>query len=327
MLRKIIIAGSGPVGSFMAALCSLLGFVVVVYEKRDDFTRKINLKLESGFFKEVHEVLMRLNVNSNFFEEFHSFLCQQNQRILIKDMEKRFSSCAKANGAVYVLKDVQSFNELYEDHQLSNPIILDCMGRNSVMRIKQFGSDDENIVSVPLQNAMHINFKAKVEGNLSLYQAMQYIKNVKLSDVVVGRQTDENGFSNVTIPVFISSELAKAFDDEFPDINRNPLNPFNTTKPVPDVLFFPIASILGNLLVDGCQIDFSSVAVKKIVISCGYAKKRSTDNFICLGDSAVHLAFFRSLNLGLRHALQLFVRISMIHDGIYDDSNVLLSRV
>lgn len=324
MLRKIIIAGSGPVGSFIAVLCTMLGFVTIVYEKRTSFTRNINLKLESDFFKDVYELLIRLNVDPKFFEDFNLFLKQQNQRIQIKDFEEKFATKAKELGAVYITRNVDSFSELYEEHKLSNPIILDCTGRNSTLRINEFGADSENVVSLPLQNAMHINFKAKLNGQVSLYQVMKYIKHIKLSDIVVGKVTDDNGYQNVTIPVFISEELGQSFDKEFPDINRNPLNPFNTTSNIEDLVFYPITALLGNLLADGCEIDFNSVSVKKIMISCGYAKKRNNDHFICLGDAAVHLAFFRSLNLGLKHALDLFVNLTMMHERDFCHSNILM---
>lgn len=52
------------------------------------------------------------------------------------------------------------------------------------------------------------------------------------------------------------------------------------------------------------QIDWSSVVIKKINITCGYAKGRSRDRFICLGDSAAHFAYFKSLNFGLKHGFE-----------------------
>lgn len=77
-----------------------------------------------------------------------------------------------------------------------------------------------------------------------------------------------------------------------------------------------ISSLLGSLIIDGCNIDLNSVEVKKIEISCGYAKKRSKNNYVCLGDSAVHLAFFRSLNLGLKHALEFFIKLSTLQANV-----------
>lgn len=318
-MKKIIIIGSGPVGSFMALLCCIRGYIVTVYEKRTEFTRNINLKIEHNFFKEVHEFLARLNIDNNFFEDLNSFLLSQNDKILIRDLESKLSSEAKSIGALYVNKEVKDFGELHKDHVVSNPIILDCTGRNSFLREKEFGADQENLITFPLQSAIYINFKAKTHGNLSLYQAMKYNKHIKLSEVVMSRQKDECGYTKVTIPVFITNELGGIFDEEFPEINRNPINPFTAPSPVQNTIFFPISSLLGNLIVDGSVIDLNSVTVKKIVISCGYARKRSKDNFICLGDSAAHLAFFKSLNLGLRHALELFVRLS-IHQAERTDS-------
>lgn len=322
-MNKIIIVGSGPVGSFMAVLCALLSYKVTVYEKRQNFTRNINLKIESNFFKEVHEVISRLNVRSDFFLLLNNFLQSQKNRVLIKDLEVRFSQEAKLLGVQYVTREIKSFDEVYHEHASSNPIILDCTGRNSKLRVDEFGMDEDNLVTTPLQNAMYINFKAKLIGSLSLYQAMKYVNEIKLSEVIVSRKTDDKGFSNVTIPAFITERLAQIFNKEFPDINRNPLNPFNSSKPISKEIFFPISSLLGNLLTDGCAIDLSSVSVKKIEISCGYAKKRSRNNLICLGDSAVYLAFFKSLCFGFKHGLELFVRLSMQRSENHSSIDVL----
>lgn len=168
-MMKIVIVGSGPVGSFMAALCSLIGFIVVVYEKREEFTRNINLKIRSNFFKEVYEILTRLDAQSNFFLHLHDLLEGNNNKILIKDLEQKCSNVAKAHGAVYITKEVKTFGEVYDDHKISSPIVLDCTGKNSSLRIDAFGPDRENLVEIPLQSAMYINFKAKVTDKLSLY--------------------------------------------------------------------------------------------------------------------------------------------------------------
>ncbi|XP_035213585.1 uncharacterized protein LOC118187457 [Stegodyphus dumicola] len=311
-MDSVIIAGGGPVGSFMAVLCSLLDLRVTVYEKREQFTRNINLKIESGFFNEVQKAVFRLGIENEFFAKLNKQLQNQGYKILIKDLETRCAEEAKSLGAEYIRYEVNSFQELYEKHRTSNPIILDCTGRNSKLRINAFGLDEHNIVSTPLQHAMYINFKAKMANGISLYQAMKYISSVKLTEVVVSKNQGNSGLTDVTLPVFINEELARDFDRDYPNIKREPLNPFNCARPVPDSIFFPIASLLGNLILDGCIIDLNSVRVKKIEISCGYAKKRSNNNFICLGDSAIHLAFFKSLNLGLKHALELFIKLSML---------------
>ncbi|KFM65025.1 hypothetical protein X975_12583, partial [Stegodyphus mimosarum] len=311
-MDNVVIAGGGPVGSFMAVLCSLLDLRVTVYEKREQFTRNINLKIESGFFNEVQKVIFRLGIENEFFAKLNEQLQSQRNKILIKDLETKCAEEAKSLGAEYIRCEVESFQELYEKHRTSNPIILDCTGRNSKLRINAFGLDEHNIVSTPLQHAMYINFKAKMANGISLYQAMKYVNSVKLTEVVVSKNKSNSGLTDVTLPVFINEELACDFDREYPNINREPLNPFNSARPVPDSIFFPIASLLGNLILDGCIIDLNSVRVKKIEISCGYAKRRSNNNFICLGDSAIHLAFFRSLNLGLKHALELFIKLSML---------------
>jgi flavin-dependent dehydrogenase len=87
-MKKTIIVGSGPVGSFMAVICELAGFEVVVYEKRSEFTRYINLKIEKDFFKTVQEIMSRLNIQSDFFEKFNDFLHEHNDKIVLNHIEK-----------------------------------------------------------------------------------------------------------------------------------------------------------------------------------------------------------------------------------------------
>ncbi|GFR13221.1 uncharacterized protein TNCT_195761 [Trichonephila clavata] len=323
-MKSIVIVGSGPVGSFMAVLCRLLRLEVTVYEKRKEYTRNINLKIDGDLFKEVQEALTRLNVESNFFAEFYKYLRRQKDRILIKDLEEKFSEEAKSLGAKYVFEEVTNVWNLKVNHRAEDVLILDCTGRNSKLRETMFGSDEANLINTPLQNAMYINFKSKFASHTSLYQVMKNVPSIKLTEAVVSKNKDADGFANVTIPVFITMKLARCFDTEFPDINRKPINPFKVSTPVSDTIFFPISSIIGNLLVDDCYIDLNSVNVKKIVISCGYAKARSKSYFICLGDAAAYLAFFRSLNIGLKHAFELFIHLSMFTKEItpsvdYDD--------
>lgn len=310
-MKHIVIVGSGPVGSFMAVLCRLLSFEVTVYEKRKEFTRDINLKINGDLFKEVQDALARLDVQSNFFAEFYKYLRRQNGRILIKHLEEKFTEEAISLGAEYIFKEVTNVWDLKVNYRTEDVLILDCTGRNSKLRELIFGSDEVNVVTTPLQNAMYITFKSKFANDTSLYQVMKNVSSIKLTEVVVSKNKDADGFANVTIPVFITSKLARCFDEEFPDINRKPLNPFQSSIPVPDTIFFPVSSIIGNLLVDDCYVDLNSVKVKKIVISCGYANIRSKSYFICLGDAAAHLAFFKSLNLGLKHAFELFIHLSM----------------
>ncbi|XGA08030.1 MAG: NAD(P)-binding protein [Wolbachia endosymbiont of Xenopsylla cheopis] len=230
-MKDIIIVGSGPVGSFIATLCTQLGLNVTVYEKRQEFSRSINIKIENDFFKAVQEVLFQLNIETEFFAKLNEHLHNQKNRILIKDLEERFITEAKSLGAKYIIGEVESFKELHKEYKDLNPLILDCMGRNSKLRISEFGPDQDNIVTTLLQHAMYINFKAKVTGNISsLYQVIKYIKNIKLTKVVVSKSKDNNDFSDITLPVFITDELAEVFDREYPNINREPLNPFNCTR-------------------------------------------------------------------------------------------------
>ncbi|KLT22890.1 pyridine nucleotide-disulfide oxidoreductase [Wolbachia endosymbiont of Armadillidium vulgare str. wVulC] len=311
----VVIVGSGPVGSFMAVLTSRLGVKVTVYEKREEFTREINVKIDNGFFKKVQQIFDRLEIDSKFFEELNKDLKKSGNKIVIKNLEKKFKEEALSTGNVeYKMEKVKSFEEVDEKHKDENPIILDCTGSNSMLRTNKFGSNRDNMVTIPLQHAMYINLKAKNGKPTALHQVMKNIGDIKLADIVASKHESE--VTDVTIPVFISNELAKTFDQNYPNINTNPLYPFQASNQVPDKILYPISSIISTLILKDWEVDLNSVVVKKIEINCGYAKKRSEDHYICLGDAAVNLAFFRSLNFGLEYALKFFMKLSSCYGKI-----------
>lgn len=68
---------------------------------------------------------------------------------------------------------------------------------------------------------------------------MKYVDDIKVSEVIVSRQKNGSGFSNVTIPAIITDDLPRVFYKEFPDISRNPVNPFNTSKLISKNFFVP----------------------------------------------------------------------------------------
>jgi len=287
---------------------------VVVYEKRDAFTREINVKITPGFFEQVHNCIQLLGIEDEFFHDFNASLVLKKNRILIKELESSFKEKAVSSGAKYVLKEVNNFDEIYAEHSSNQPIIIDCTGRKSMLRTTHFGQDDVNMEVIPLESAMHINFTALFNtiDQTVLYSAMKNNDDIKLAEIVASKKqnADSSQMKNVTIPIFISKSLAQRFDEEYPDINRKPLIPFVDSREIPNEIFDVISSILGPLLMEDWQIDFKSVKVKKIEITCGYAKTRSFWRYVCLGDSAVHLAFYKSLNFGLKHALDFFLRLS-----------------
>jgi flavin-dependent dehydrogenase len=159
-IGEVVIAGGGPVGSFTAVLTSLLGLPVVVYEKRETFTREINVKITPDFFEQVQNCIRLQGIDDVFFHDLSESLAQKKYRILIKELESVFKQKALSLGAKYVLKEVASFDELFAEHKSNQPIIIDCTGRKSVLRTTQFGEDDVNMEVIPLESAMHIKTKS-----------------------------------------------------------------------------------------------------------------------------------------------------------------------
>ena len=225
-------------------------------------------------------------------------------------------------GATYHQRDIQSYEDAYNLHRRDSPLILDCAGRRSLIRINKFGSDDQNMEITDLQSAMNINFKAKLDntGYLSLFQLIYPVFKcnplIKIGEIVVSKNIDESGYSHVTIPLTISKELAQEFDAHFPDINRHPWKPFSFTEDPPKVpytLEMAVSSVFYPLTLEDWDIQWDSVVVKKIEITCGYSIRRSQGRLVCMGDSAAHFAYFKSLNIGLQHTAKFFEMLPDSH--------------
>lgn len=66
-INEIVIVGGGCVGSFISVLCALLQKKVTVYEKRDTYTREINVKIEPDFFSQVLATCQALKLDDGDF--------------------------------------------------------------------------------------------------------------------------------------------------------------------------------------------------------------------------------------------------------------------
>ncbi|MDD9331226.1 MAG: hypothetical protein PV340_00925 [Wolbachia sp.] len=143
-INRIVIVCSGPVRSLMVALISQLGIQVTIYEKREEFTRDINVKIECNFFRKAHQILKGLKIDDEFFKEMDNSLRNSGNKIVIKDLEKKFKEKAPSTGNVeYKTKEIISFEEARKKHQDENPIVLDCTGAKSKLMVKKFGSNVE----------------------------------------------------------------------------------------------------------------------------------------------------------------------------------------
>ncbi len=139
---------------------------------------------------------------------------------------------------------------------------------------------------------------------------MKNEEQIKLAGLISSKEKDDSNLTNVTITAIVAEEFADLFDRQYPDTNKNPLKPFTSSNKIPDEILQTISALINQLMIQGSSIELDSVTVKKIGVSCGYAKEGSKDRFICLGDSAAYLAYFRSLNVGLSHALEFFTTLS-----------------
>ena len=81
-IRTIVVVGGGPVGNFAALLSAMYGIRTHVYEKRSDYTREINVKIEEDFFKNAGELFGRLSRRDDpFFNELNDFLVEKKSKI------------------------------------------------------------------------------------------------------------------------------------------------------------------------------------------------------------------------------------------------------
>ena len=61
------IVGGGPIGNFCAVMAGLLGINATVYEKRGDYTRQINVRIQQNFFSLAWKIVKELSFNQDMF--------------------------------------------------------------------------------------------------------------------------------------------------------------------------------------------------------------------------------------------------------------------
>lgn len=110
-IQKIVIVGGGPVGNFAALLSCMLGIRTLVYEKRPDYTREINVKIEEGFFERTGELFKRLSRSQDsFLHEFDQLIKERNNKIKLNEIEKRLKDRATVIGATYIERNVKGLD-------------------------------------------------------------------------------------------------------------------------------------------------------------------------------------------------------------------------
>jgi hypothetical protein len=63
-------------------------------------------------------------------------LVEKNGKILLNVLEKTLKSKAEELGVKYIIgKELKTFKEVYQMHENNSPLILDCTGRNSFLRV------------------------------------------------------------------------------------------------------------------------------------------------------------------------------------------------
>lgn len=83
-IEEVVIVGGGPVGNLSAVLSGFLGAQTTVYEKRESYTREINLKIEIDLFKNISRIFQHVSrKKDDFFEKMHTQLVEKDGKILL----------------------------------------------------------------------------------------------------------------------------------------------------------------------------------------------------------------------------------------------------
>lgn len=84
-----MIVGGGPVGNLSAVLAGFMGAKTTVYEKRDSYTRQINLKIEIDLLKDISRIFQHIaRRKDDFFDKMYNLLVEKDGKILLNYLEK-----------------------------------------------------------------------------------------------------------------------------------------------------------------------------------------------------------------------------------------------
>jgi len=305
MCADIVVIGAGPVGLWTAIQIKKRRpeTDIQIYERYTEYKRSHVLKLEhrsmlfyaknktdiaeKQFFKEV--------TGSDFSKSFKMAALGKSHFIRTNDLEAALKNYAAALGIQTTYDKINSPEDIISRHP-ECPNFIGADGAHSKIRTAIMGQDAVN--NFPLQYVVEIKYEAQGSPQeLSLHE--HYKTNKMLTHMAfeyVGRE--KNGITPVSLRFFVDEETYK----QLPEASfKEPLK-INDSR-IPESLKQDIKSYLNvRRLKANESFKPNSEKMSKLTLSLYKAKKFATSkhakNWFLVGDSAMGVPYFRSLNAG-----------------------------
>ncbi len=338
--------GAGPVGLMLTALLQPLEDIsLLLYEKRDDYTRSRMVQLDPSLVAESVETFRELQSDQDDVEAiFHPLEIEEgvafrtsipdDLRVLLEqwtlgfsplnEIEHSLSSliAERQEGSVERLAAEMSEQDLAATVE-ADDIVVDCTGRNSLLResltTPGLSSDEgQNTVSLELEYALVITFL--YDQNYSCNELCKYVKNsdnptYKFIPSVARTFSDAN-VSHVTGLVSITSEEAATMpqqsDGEWLRANR-PEVAKSMDRFIDRIKGETHGEIVGDLEVLCIPLNLYRArnATNRLNLNEHDPDYRFSQSPVILaGDSAIGSPYFQSISLGFECAMYLASLIS-----------------
>ena len=339
--RRVHLIGAGPVGLMLTALLQPLDHLsVLLYEKRDDYTRSRMVQLDPSLVADSVESFRELQSDQDDVEAiFHPLEIQEgvafrtsipaDLRSLLQQWTLGFSPLNEIEHSLSSLISERQGNPVerlavkMSEQDIAaavepDDIVIDCTGRNSLLResltTPGLSSDEsQNTVNLELEHSLVITFL--YDQSYSCNELCKYYKNSHNRTYKfipsVARTFSDGNVSHVTGLVNISSEEAATIpqqcDGDWLRANR-PEVAKSMDRFIDEIKGETHGEIVGDLNVLSIPLNLYRArnATNRLYLNkneLGYHFRQSP--VILAGDSAIGSPYFQSISLGFECAMYL----------------------
>ena len=339
--RRVHLIGAGPVGLMLTALLQPLDHLsVLLYEKRDDYTRSRMVQLDPSLVADSVESFRELQSDQDDVEAiFHPLEIQEgvafrtsipaDLRSLLQQWTLGFSPLNEIEHSLSSLISERQGNSVerlavkMSEQDIAaavepDDIVIDCTGRNSLLResltTPGLSSDEsQNTVNLELEHSLVITFL--YDQSYSCNELCKYYKNSHNRTYKfipsVARTFSDGNVSHVTGLVNISSEEAATIpqqcDGDWLRANR-PEVAKSMDRFIDEIKGETHGEIVGDLNVLSIPLNLYRArnATNRLYLNkneLGYHFRQSP--VILAGDSAIGSPYFQSISLGFECAMYL----------------------
>jgi len=340
------VIGAGPVGLMLTALLQPLeDLSLLLYEKRDDYTRSRMVQLDPSLVAESVDTFRELQTDQDDVEAiFHPLEIEDgvafrtsipdDLRVLLQqwtlgfsplnEIERSLSSLiAERQGDSVERLAAEMSEQAIAEAVEPDDIVIDCTGRNSLLReslrTPGLSSDEgQNTVNLELEYSLVITFL--YDQNYSCNELCKYYKNSDNRTYKfipsVARTFSDGDVSHVTGLVSITSEEAATIpnecDGEWLRANR-PEVAKSMDRFIDRIKGETHGEIVGDLQVLCIPLNLYRArnATNRLNLNKKDADYRFSQSPVILaGDSAIGSPYFQSISLGFECAMYLASLIS-----------------